>query len=54
MVTRPAGNNVPEDSDVEKYKRAVKLIQCTDDCRLTLVKRDAKDDGIAMEILGGN
>ena len=51
MVTRPVGSNRPEDNDVDAARNAdmfADIIECLDDRSLTLVMRDAKDDGRKM------
>ena len=55
VVTRPAGTDGPEENDVDVARNAdvfAEIVQCLDDRSLTLVMRDAKDDGRkAIEIL---
>ena len=55
VVTRPAGSDGPEENDVDAALNAdvfAEIIQYLDDRSLTLVMRDAKDDGRkAIEIL---
>ena len=51
VVTRPVGSNRPEDNDVDAARNAdmfADIIECLDDRSLTLVMRDAKDDGRKM------
>ena len=48
MITRPAGTDGPEENDVDVARNAdvfAEIVQCLDDRSLTLVMRDAKDDG---------
>ena len=48
MITRPAGTAGPEENDVHVARNAdvfAEIVQCLDDRSLTLVMRDAKDDG---------
>ena len=55
MITRPAGTDGPEENDIDVARNAdvfAEIVQCLDDRSLTLVMRDAKDDGRkAIEIL---
>ena len=48
VVTRTAGTDFPDDTEVDAAKNAdvfAELRQCLDDRSLTLVMRDAKDNG---------
>ena len=55
VITRPVGTDGPEENDVDVARNAnvfAEIVQCLDDRSLTLVMRDAKDDGRkAIEIL---